>query len=303
MKVGIFFTSINDWKSSEIKTKVMNNFGLGVKNCGDDIINFKDPATKIENIDAGFILGYTLENNFRRKIINNLESRNIPRIYIDSDVFVYGKKNINCFRYSVNGVYPTDGEYFLTTEFDKEKTKLLLDLHGIKVKPWRKTGEHILVLGQRTLGWNMLGNNGMKWIYEVVERIKQHTDRPIVIRLHPGDSSFNKTNVHKLNKRYNGSVTISKKEHLISDLENAWCCVGYNSTPNCASAIEGVPVYLDSPDHSWAKEIGFSDLSLIENPPMPDRENWLDKIAHIHYTDDEIVSGFYWKRYKEFYKI
>lgn len=303
MNVGIFYTSITNWQQSPPKKAVMEDFAKGVLTCGDKPIDFKDPNKRIEDLDAGFILGYTRAPGPRLTIINNLIKKNIPRIYIDSDVFVYGKKAVKCYRYSINGVYPSDGEYFLNFKHDPNKTQRILDIHNIKMKPWRKNGDHILVLGQRTQGWNMIDKNGLAWIYEIVEKIKQQTDRPIVVRFHPGDSTFNVKNRHKLNLKFGSEIRISKKEHLLDDLQNAWCCVGYNSTPNCASAIEGIPVYLDSPEYSWAKDVGFTDLSQIEDPPMPERDQWLHKIAHIHYTDDEIVNGFYWKRFKEFYKI
>ena len=303
MKVGIFYTSITNWQHSPPKKAAMEDFTKGVLACGDRPIDFKDPNKRIEDLDAGFILGYSRSPGSRLTLINSLIKKNIPRIYIDSDVFVDGKKEVKCYRYSVNGVYPSDGEYFLNFKHDPNKTQRILDIHNIKMKPWRKNGDHILVLGQRTQGWNMIDKNGLAWIYEIIQKIKQHTNRPIVVRFHPGDSTLNIKNRHKLNLKFGSEIRISNKEKLLDDLQNAWCCVGYNSTPNCASAIEGIPVYLDRPEYSWAKDVGFTDLSQIEDPPMPERDQWLHKIAHIHYTDDEIVNGFYWKRYKEFYKI
>ncbi len=281
----------------------MTDFGLGVIAAGDEIVEFKDHGTKIQNLDAGFVLGYTLGDNFRSKIINNLKSRNIPVIYIDSNIFVYGKKDTHCFRYSIHGVYPTDGEYFLSLPYDPLKLDKILAIHDIQVKPWRQNGTNILILGQRTEGWNMLGLNGLKWLYKIIERVKEHTDRPIVVRLHPGDSTYNNTNIHKLRKRYGNDIHITKNSNIRDDLVNTWCCVGYNSTPNCVSIIEGVPVYLDEPTHSWARDMAFTDLSLIESPPMPDRMEWLHKIAHIHHTGDEIIQGVYWNKFKTFYKL
>jgi len=299
VKVGIFYTSITNWSQSPPKIAVMKDFGQGVKACGDMIEEFKDSYKKISQIDAAFILGYA-HAGARFNLIQSLVKKNIPIIYIDSDIFVYGKAAVKCYRYSVNGIFPSDGEYFLHLPYDRQKTVRILELHNIRMKPWRQNGSHILILGQRTHGWNMLGNNGLSWIIETIKKIKQYTDRPVVVRLHPGDQD-NKSNMQKIKNIFNDSVQISRSDNLLTDLNNAWCSVGYSSTPNCASIIEGIPVYLDRPDISWAKDMAFTDLSKIEKPTMNDRDLWINKIAHIHYMDDEIISGVYWKRYKDFY--
>lgn len=303
MKVGIFYTSISDWRTASLKTSRLIDFGLGVVAAGDEIVNFKKHEQKILDIDAGFILGYTLGENFRSKIIRNLKSRDIPIIYIDSNIFNYGKKDNHCYRYSVNGVYPTDGEYFLSLPKDPTKLDKLLAMHDLEIKPWRQNGNHIVILGQRTEGWNMLGHNGIKWVCNMVERVREITDRPITVRLHPGDSGHNKANVERIRKRFGHTVNVRTGGDIKDDLADAWCCVGFNSTPNCVSVIEGIPVYLDEPTNSWAKDVGFTNLEQLSDPPMPDRNEWLHKIAHIHHTGDEILQGVYWNKFKSYYKL
>jgi hypothetical protein len=148
----------------------------------------------------------------------------------------------------------------------------------------------------------MLNRNGLEWIINIVSRIKEHTDRKIIIRLHPGDKTYDTENRRKLNQVFNRTnIHISNNPNILHDLSNAWCSVGYNSTPNCASIIEGVPVYLDNPLNSWAKDVSFNDLKLLENPPEPDRDEWLHKLSNIHWSNTEISSGEYWSKLKKFY--
>lgn len=306
MNVGIFYSSITNWQApaSKHKTDTLKEFAVGVQACGDKTILYKDPNSAIKDMDAALILGYSKDSGHRFKMIKTLRSRKIPIIFVDSNIFVYAKKDLRCYRYSVNGVYPTDGEYFLSMPRDPSKLDKILSLHSAEVKPWRKDGEHILILGQRTSSWNMFDRNIFEWMTTTIDRIKQITDRPIRVRFHPGDLENNVTNLTKLNKRYGNSITISGKlnnQTITNDLQNAWCSVGYNSTPNCASIINGVPVYVEDPDHSWAKDIAFTDLNQIVDPPMPDRTEWLHKIAHIHHMSEEILSGAYWHKYKNFY--
>ena len=106
--------------------------------------------------------------------------------------------------------------------------------------------------------------------------------------------------ISKLKKRYGNLITISQNENIRDDLKNCWCVVGYNSTPNVVAAIEGVPVYVEDPLHSWASDIAFTEISQIENPSMPDRTEWVNKIANIHWSNDEVKSGQLWAAIKNY---
>jgi len=304
MNVGIFYSSISNIQKAPHKQFLMDAFRQGVLSCGDNVKDYKNKYQKIDQLDAGFILGYTLENNHRRKIIDTLKLMKAKIIFVDSNIFSYSNKFYNYHRYSVDSVYPTDGEYFLGKDRNSSKLQQILNFHNITIKPWRKTGDHILLLGQRTLSWNMLNKNGADWIIGMIVKIKQYTDRKIVIRLHPGDTTYNLENRKRIQDIFGKhNITISNHENIRSDLENAWCSVGYNSTPACVSAIEGIPVYLDNPLNSWARDVGFDNLKLLETPPMPERNEWLEKIANIHWNTNEIENGLYWKRFKNFYNV
>lgn len=303
MKVGIFYSSISNIHKAPHKQYLMDIFRQGVISCGDTVKEYRNRYQVIDSLDAGFVLGYTLENNYRRKIIDSLKLMKAKIIFVDSNIFSYANSNYNYHRYSINSVYPTDGEYFLNLEKNPKKLQEILDFHNIKVQPWRKNGDHVLILGQRTLSWNMLNKNGLDWLIGMIIRVKEKTDRKIVVRLHPGDKTYNQDNRKKLIELFGRTnITISNNENLKYDLQNAWCSIGYNSTPNCASAIEGIPVYLDDPLNSWAREVGFTNLNQLENPIMPDRDQWLHKIASIHWNHKEIEEGNYWRTLKNFYK-
>lgn len=304
MRVGIFYSSISNIHKALHKQNLMDNFRQGVLENSDVPIEFRNKHQYIENLDAGFILGYTLENTYRRKIIDTLKLIKAKIIFVDSNIFSYGRNQHQFHRYSVNSVYPTDGEYFLGDDLRSNKVNEILQYHRLELKPWRQHGNHILILGQRTQSWNMLNRNGLDWIIGMVARVKQYSDRKIIIRLHPGDKTYDMENRRKLHQIFSKTnVTISNNPNIAADLSNAWCSVGYNSTPNCASVIEGIPVYLDDPLNSWARDVGFDNLSDINDPPMPDRTKWLEKIANIHWNNTEISTGVYWRRFKNFYKV
>jgi len=53
--------------------------------------------------------------------------------------------------------------------------------------------------------------------------------------------------------------------------------------------MHGVPAFVHS--SSLAAPVANLDLAAIENPKRPDREAWLDQIAHTEWLTDEIATG------------
>lgn len=297
MKVGIFYNSISNPAKFSNKVMLMDNFAQGVRANDDEVIDFKDNKLPNLELDAGFVLGYTLEDNFRKKIITQLAVKNIPSIFVDSNILHYARPEHEWHRYSLNTVYPDTGTYFFD-KLDLNKWETFSKWHGVELKPWRTNGTHILVLAQRPKGFNMFTDQD-EWLAKTIAAIRKYSQRPIMVRMHPGDGTRFKQ-IEKLQKRYGTSISISEHDNIKDALVNCWCCVGYASTPNVVSAIEGVPVYVEEPTKSWAKDICFNDLSQIENPPLLDRSQWINKIANIHWSNDEVKSGKLWSSIKNY---
>jgi len=305
MKVGIFYNSIRNPAKFSNKVDLMDNFKAGVVAMGDEVVDYHDNQLPDQDLDAGFVLGYTLEDNFRRKIIDILRAKKVPQIFVDSNILHYARKEHEWHRYSLNSVYPNDGVY-LFGSMDPDKWAAYSQWHGVELQPWRQQGQHILILCQRPKGWNMFGNDQDHWLEKTIDKIRKiDVKRPIVIRMHPGDGSRFKQ-IDKLNKRYphkTSRISISTNENIRDDLVNCWCVVGYNSTPNVVSVIEGVPAYIEDPLHSWAADVAFSNLSDIVDPPMPDRTEWINKIANIHWSNQEVRTGKLWASIKQYISV
>ena len=291
MKVGIFYNSIRNPAKFSNKVMLMDNFKAGVLANGDEIVEFRDNALPDQPLDAGFVLGYTLEENFRKKIINKLKEQNTASIFVDSNILHYARKEHEWHRYSLNSVYPDSGQYFFG-ELDATKWATYSQWHRAELKPWRTTGSHILIFCQRPKGSNMFIDQS-DWLDTVIAKIRNHSTRPIMIRMHPGDGSRDKQ-IQKIQKKYGTTVSISAHDNIRDALTNCWCTIGINSTPNVVSAIEGIPGYVEDPVHSWAKDVAFTDIAQLENPPLLDRTEWINKIANIHWSNDEVKSGKLW---------
>ena len=297
MKVGIFYSSISNPTKFPNKVMLMDNFAAGVRALGDEALEFRHTVPILDRVDVGFVLGYTTERNYRRTIIDSLVGQGARPVFVDSNILHYARGQHEWHRYSLDTVYPDTGTYFFspTTE---SKWNTYSSWHGVAAKPWRISGNHILILCQRPQGWNMMGNNQDTWLNNMISRIRNYTERPLRIRMHPGDKT-REQQIAKLKQRYGKSIQISQAGNIREDLENCWAAVGYNSTPNAVAAIEGVPVYVSDPAHSWARGVNFENLSDIESPAMPDRTAWLEQIANIHWSNDEVRSGQLWSAIKQ----
>jgi hypothetical protein len=292
MKVGIFYSSISNPAKFPNKTMLMDNFATGVRQHSDEVIEYRQQGPIQQDLDVGFVLGYTLEQNHRRKIIDSLVAQKARPVFVDSNILHYARKEHEWHRYSLDTVYPDSGTYFFSDTVEP-KWATYSKWHGVDAKPWRSTGDHILLLCQRPHGWNMFGNSQDTWLDETIGRLKRHTARPLRVRMHPGDGT-REQQITRLKQRYGSSVEISHAENIREDLIDCWAAVGYNSTPNVVAAIEGIPVYVHDPVHSWAAGTAFTSLDEIENPTMPDRTEWLERIANIHWSNQEVVGGKLW---------
>jgi hypothetical protein len=306
MKVGIFYNSISNPAKFSNKVMLMDNFKAGVLSQGDEVIEYRDNTLPDQPLDAGFVLGYTLEDNFRKKIINMLRAQKTPQVFVDSNILQYSRREHEWHRYSLNSVYPTYGIYFFD-DLDRDKWARYAAWHRASIQPWRKgsNGQHILIFCQRPKGWNMFGNDQDHWLEKTIDKIRKiDQKRPIRVRMHPGDGSKQKQ-IDKIEKRYGktSGVTVSTTPEIRDDLANCWCTVGYNSTPNVVAAIEGVPAYVEDPQHSWAADVAFTDLSMISDPPMPDRSEWIHKIANIHWSNEEVKTGQLWSAIKKYISV
>lgn len=296
MNVGIFYNSISNPAKFSNKVMLMDNFKTGIIQHGDHVIEYKENCLPDNTLHAGFVLGYTLEDNFRKKIINQLKTFKIPAVFVDSNILHYARQEHEWHRYSLNSVYPSVGTYFFNN-LDKTKWDRYSQWHNMSLKPWRTAGDHVLILCQRPKGWNMFGNDQDQWLDKTISKIRKYVNRPIRIRMHPGDGTREKQ-IEKILKRHGNSVEISRASNIKEDLVNCWCAVGYNSTPNVVAALEGVPVYVEDSKNSWAADIAFTDLSQIADPPMPDRSEWIHKIANIHWSNEEVQQGHLWAAIK-----
>lgn len=284
------------------KPLILDNFLTGVRNSGDTAIA-QTAMQVVPNADVALIQGFVHEHGktaphlvLRRNAVEQQINNGKKALIVDSNLFLaYDSGNVNRYlRYSFNGVFPTTGFYFDTDVDPNRWTKISSKL-GIQMKPWRTSGNHILVCLQRNGGWSMRGYNSVQWANDTIATLREITDRPIIVRGHPGDKKTRYFPQHK-------DVFLSSNPSILQDLQGAWATVLYNSSPSVVSAIEGVPVFLTDPqpEHSQSHEVSNTKIKRINDPKLFDREDWVQKLAMCHWNFEELASGEAWRHFRRY---
>ena len=284
------------------KPMILDNFLTGVRNSGDTAVA-QTAMQVVPNADVALIQGFVHEHGktaphlvLRRNAVEQQINNGKKALIVDSNLFLaYDSGNVNRYlRYSFNGVFPTTGFYFDTDVDPNRWTKISSKL-GIQMKPWRTSGNHILVCLQRNGGWSMRGYNSVQWANDTIATLREITDRPIIVRGHPGDKKTRYFPQHK-------DVFLSSNPSILQDLQGAWATVLYNSSPSVVSAIEGVPVFLTDPqpEHSQSHEVSNTKIKRINDPKLFDREDWVQKLAMCHWNFEELASGEAWRHFRRY---
>jgi hypothetical protein len=292
------------------KVNALTYFAEGAAKCGDSA-SITHSQT-YETCDVGAIIGNAFDANpskvvlahykVRKMVMEMQQQRNRYWLSIDSNVFIYkDKENPHKYlRYSFNGVFPKTGIYCNDAPGEENWNNMRRD-YNMDLKPWRTTGNHILVCLQRPMGWSMRGQDLMAWLKRTLKQIRENSNRPIVLRWHPGDWKAFPQYQSTLNKF---GVTVSPQDrHITEDLKNCWALVCHNSTPSAVAPIEGIPAFItDDPSYSQGGNIANTDFSILENPNLPDREQWIRQLAQCHWSFEDLRSGRCWAHMRNWVK-
>lgn len=288
------------------KVAALTYFAQGAAVCGD--IATTTLSQTYEPCDVAAIIGNAFDANpaktrlphykVRKMVMDTQRQLGKYWLSIDSNVFIYrNPANPHRYlRYSFNGVFPATGIY-CNEEPGEENWRNIRRDYDMDLQPWRQSGDHILICLQRPRGWSMRGQDLMSWLDTTFARIRQHSDRPIRLRWHPGDWKNYPAGVD-----FSGlGVTMSPQHrHITEDLKNCWAMVCHNSTPSSVAVIQGIPAFItDDPGYCQAGDVANTDFSRLESPLMPDRSQWIKKLAQCHWSFADLQSGRCWAHMRQ----
>ena len=133
------------------KPLILDNFIKGVNASGDTGIAHQGMNTI--TCDVALIQGFVHEHGksaphlqLRKNAIDLQKANNKRSLIVDSNLFLYADPdNTKTYlRYSFDGVFPTTGFYF-DKEVDPHRWQNISSKIGISLKPYRQSGNYILV--------------------------------------------------------------------------------------------------------------------------------------------------------------
>ena len=301
MKVIGYTQTVPPGNKNPAKLELIKRFIVGVSTVGDTGILSSSPSW--ESSDVGVIQGFVHAERpvpahlqLRKQVVEKQKLTGGRSLIVDSNLFLYknAANPLQYLRYSYDGVFPQTGNYFCDNVDPARWQQLSRDV-GVDIKDWRTNGKYILLACQRNGGWSMKGNDVLEWVNNTYAELRKYSDRPVLVRAHPGD----KTALRYLKK---SGLLLSNSTDITQDFKSAWATVTYNSSPGVASAIEGIPVYVtdSDPQTSQAYDICNTSLSTIENPNMPERQQWLEKLSMSHWNFDELSNGSAWRHMRNY---
>lgn len=204
------------------------------------------------------------------KLIAEFKPAGTPFWFLDS-AYIRGKPRPSYLRVERGRFWP---------EFGEPRSMDRAHELGVEIQPWRYDGSYVLVcLSSLRFGtpWSI---DIAQWNETIVERIGAVTDRPIVVRPKPTNPA-----------------QVLTAPHLTTQLGEAWCVVTHSSTIGVMAALAGTPVFCEPT--CAAATVGCTDLSQIETPLRPDREEWIAKLAWRQWSMSEMMSGEAWDYLRE----
>ena len=144
-------------------------------------------------------------------------------------------------------------------------------------RSWKKTGSKILIAAPDEKPCKFYGVDKDQWVAETVAKIKEHTDRPVIVR-------------EREPNRIDRIVTDTLEQALDNDV---FALVTYNSVAAIESVFYGIPAFTMAPANA-ASPVCLQDLSKIETPYYADKDKlyaWGCHLAYGQFHISELKSG------------
>ena len=210
-----------------------------------------------------------------QQVWTRYRDRDCPVFVIDVGSLYRGET----WKIAVNSI-TADGYYGHKQNLDPDRPRKL----GISLAINLNRNPRIVIAAQHSRSLQAANLSSMEsWILNQIEKLKQVTDRPIVVRPHP--RSALKLPLGIVTEQPCKIVNTYDSYNLTFDCH---ALVNYNSGPGIQAALAGTRPLVDISSLAYPVSININD---IEKPYTIDRDQWLIEICHTEYTLDEIKNG------------
>jgi hypothetical protein len=218
-----------------------------------------------------------LRSILKNKIMNRCRETGRDFYYVDSGYLGNTVSPRNRFgnklwhRIVKNGLQHTEIQKRPSDRFDRL---------GITWARKKLSGSKIIVAAPDDKPCRHYGIDLDTWINDTVSKLKQHTDREIVVRQRVK---------HKTVRMVHDPLSTV----LVQDVH---ALVTFNSNAAVEAVIAGVPAFVLAPEHV-AMPVASTDLSMIEDPVWPEQDlmhAWLCHLAYCQFHVKELIHKNIW---------
>lgn len=272
--------------------KVLNVFAKGVLNQGWDVIRIHDGDEFERGADKCQVFvsygEWNSGNNLLRGLVHNYcQETKKPKVILDIGFL----KNDRWVKNSIEGYTSVSlgctkgyGKYLAENSPPDRFEKLKLE-----IKPWKKDGKHILILGQMAGGVSTRHFSIVGWYAIVYNELRKQTSLPIVLRPHPNQ---------KILPDIPGLIIAEPNQNIKHDLNDALCVVTKTSNSGVEALLHGIPIICDD-DLCMSYSMSSHTLNL-QNLVYPDRQQFFNNLAYCQWNIEEIREGLPWKHFKRY---
>ena len=324
MKVEIFRRTVKDRRRGA-SWDSLKHMATGIKACGDEPIivneNKVGPWDKDEmepTAPIGCMFGYGGSNQMhhtkgrRRDLVERAKKKGIYIITFDGGVLSsFGNTITDPNHHWRVALYsPMNNGNFLSDNSPPDRWEKMKKIWNINYAPWQKSkpDDPILFVLQPQDNWSMNELDPIKWFNDVYKKIRPLTKRKFIVRPHPNHvaamenriNEFPKDGVQVVigQKFFKGDEKKHYRFNYQEALNNCHAVVTHNSTACIDSCVRGVPTFVTS-DLALAWPVANRDLSKIESPEYPERDQWVYDLGYKQWTEQEIKDGTVFKRFKQ----
>lgn len=280
MKVGIYELRSNGYARLTCEAMAMGARAIGmdaktiVVTPSQRALTDQTPLLTVDPVfDVAVFWGYV---DICQAVLQSYKAVGKKAVYID--LAYWGRDNH--FKISVNGRHPT--EYFQRRPHDDVRRKMF----GIEPREeWSQQGT-ILVAGMGPkAAWAENCLPVESWEKNAIATIKQFTDRPIIYRPKPSQHYG----------KHIADTTLDTATLIGIAIKHSWAVVTHHSNVGVDGLVAGVPCFTEQ---GVAVPMSHSDLSQIESPRYPsfeERVQWLNDVAYVQWSIQEMRSGACWR--------
>lgn len=287
LKVGVIVS-----RKFRAREKICPSLANGIAAAGDKPISLR--AERYNGVFSDAVIFYGFDGNRDSNIaraFDDYRKAGLKAVYVDLGYF---KKRDSLGRYgdyhrfSVNDRHPT--AYFQNIKHPSDR----FDQHHRKIAREMRQGKNIILCGMSDKASRFDGCGGLEqWERDAIDKIKAVTDRPIVYRPKPQV---------KDKPQYPAIAGVGysdpRTRSLEDELKDSWAVVSHHSNAGIDALLAGVPCFQAE---GVAVALGLSDLSMIEQPRLPnldERRQFMFDVAYCQFNRAEMENGTAWRHLK-----